>query len=174
MSLPTEDRSEHFPEIPDYPNSPLSAWKHYGILKVMERKFHEELERQNYPGHLVGLDVTYVVGRDSYTMEYGYGVDQKAGLLPSKEDPLSDEFVAEMYDLANNLISQHISPYISGFDLQLSASINQQVNTVAVQCQIATNANCGQASCIGKCRKFINRNNTGWVCQHKKGTCKCT
>lgn len=168
-----DEESRGLPEIVDHPNSPLSAWKHYGILKVLERKFHEELEKQQYPGHLVGLDVTYVVGKDSYTMEYGYGVDGGPGVQPGKE-PLSNEFVSEMYDLANNLVAQHISPYISRFDLLLSASINQQVNTIAVQCQIATQANCGKPSCIGKCRKFINRNNTGWVCQHKKGTCSCT
>ena len=174
MARDSSKKAQRLPEIPDFPNSPLSAWKHYGILKALEREFHKELEAKNYSGHLVGLDVTYIVGGETFTMEYGYGVEQTAGLLPNKEDPLSNDFVSEMYDLASELILAHIDPSVLTFELLLSASINQAVNTVAVKCQIATEANCGKDDCTGKCRKFISRNNGPWTCTHKKGQCRCS
>lgn len=161
------------PEIPDYPNSPLSAWRHYGILKVLEERFQAELVNAGYTGHLVGLGLTYTVAGDSYAMEYGYGVKANQGILGNKEDPLSDDFVAEMYDLANELITKYMSPYVIDFDLQLSASVNPDVVTVDVKCQVATKVNCGKEECKGQCRKFISRNKGPWVCTHKKGSCKC-
>ena len=161
------------PEIPDYPNSPLSAWRHYGILKVLEEKFHPELVNVGYAGHLVGLGLTYTVAGDAYPMEYGYRMDVNQGILENKKDPLTDEFVAEMYDLANELITKYMSPYVIDFDLQLSASVNPDVVTVDVKCQVATKANCGKEECKGQCRKFISRNKGPWVCTHKKGSCKC-
>jgi hypothetical protein len=173
MAKDNSRKNRALPEIPDFPDSPLAAWKHYGILKALERRFHQELEAQNYTGHLVGLDVTYLVGKESFTMEYGYGVEQSNGPR-DKGDPLSDDFVAEMYDLASDLISEHIDPAVITFDLSLGAAINQPVNTVAVKCQIATDANCGKDECEGKCRKFISRNNGPWTCTHKKGKCKCS
>lgn len=166
-------RTEGLPKIPDHPNSPLPAWKHYGILKVLEEKFHAELERVEYVGHLVGLGVTYIVGGDTYTMDYGYGIGIVQGIMEGKGDPLTDEFVAEMYDLANGLIAEHMNPYIGSFELQLNASVNQQIASVAVKCQIATDANCGKQACKGQCRKFIKRNDGPWVCTHKKGSCNC-
>jgi hypothetical protein len=173
MPKRTIDQVEGLPEIPDHPNSPLSAWKHYGILKVLEDKFQTELKNIGYTGHLVGLGVTYTVDDDPFTMDYGYDVEKAEGVLANKDDPLTDEFVAEMYDLANELIGEHMSPYISSFDLELSASVNPQVATVFVKCQIATDANCGKAACIGQCRKFISRNDGPWICTHKKGSCNC-
>ena len=160
------------PETPDHPNSPLSAWRHYGILKVLEERFHTELEDVGYAGHLVGLGLTYTVAGDTYPMEYGYRMDANQ-VGPDKEDPLSDDFVAEMYDLANELITKYISPYVIDFDLQLSASVNPTVATVEVKCQIASKTNCGKEECKGQCRKFIKRGNEPWKCTHKKGSCKC-
>jgi hypothetical protein len=173
MARKTAVQVEGLPEIPDYPTSPLSAWKHFGILKALEEKFHAELVQLGYVGHLVGLGVTYTVNGDPFTMEYGYGVENAEGILEDKADPLTDDFVGEMYDLANNLIAQNINPYTGSFELQLSASVNPQIATVVAICQVATAANCGKAACIGQCRRFISRNNGPWVCTHKKGTCNC-
>ena len=33
------------PDIPDYPEAPLTAWKHYGITNFASRKIVEELEK---------------------------------------------------------------------------------------------------------------------------------
>jgi len=174
MSTRDSSQTNELPDIPEYPDSPLSAWKHYGIMRVLEGKFHEELEKQEYDGHLVGLMVTYTVGGDPYSMGFGYGVETKAALLAQDDDPLSDEFVSEMYDFARSLIAQHINQYVSNFELELGASVNPKLSTLAVKCMIATNANCGKESCVGKCRKFISRNNGPWVCTHTKGLCTCS
>jgi hypothetical protein len=167
-------QAKGLPEIPDFPTSPLPAWKHYGILKVLEGRFRAELESVPYDGHLVGLGITYTVGGDPYTMEYGYGADAPQNIINNQSDPLSDDFVGDMYDLANDLIAEHISPYVLSFELQINASVNPQVASVAVKCQIANDANCGKASCKGQCRRFISRNNGPWICTHKRGTCKCS
>jgi hypothetical protein len=174
MSRKTKSQAEELPDIPDYPNSPLPAWKHYGILKVVEGKLHEELKQQKYTGHLVGLDLTYTVGPDTYAMSYGYSFEQVHEGITATVDPLSDEFVETLYDFASDLISENINPAGTRFNMQLSVSVNQQVNTKTVICQIATEANCGKNECIGKCRKFKKKNDGSWECTHKKGSCTCT
>src|SRR5262245_12348962 len=89
---------KEFKSIPDYPASPLSGWKHYGILKILEEQFQKELKRNGYPGHLVGLELTYHAGSDSYTMGFGYRFEEPDG-EDTTEDPLSDDFVEQMFDL---------------------------------------------------------------------------
>lgn len=173
MCARASKQTDEFPEIPDHPNSPLSAWKHYGILRALEWKFHEELDSQGYDGHLVGLNLTYTVGPDPYSMGFGYGVEENANLMTEEDDPLTDDFVSRMYDFASDLIALHINPYVSDYSIQLSASLNPHISTVKVKCMIATNANCGRDSCNGNCRKFISRNNGPWVCTHIKGSCRC-
>jgi len=168
------DRTGGVPEIPDLPNSPLSGWKHYYILKELEKKFHAQLEQQKYAGRLVGLDVTYKVGEYPYTMNYGYNIDTQGNLLDEKDDPLDDPFVMEVYDLAIDLITQHISPHVLNFSVEISASINPNFSNIKVLCMTATAANCSRQSCQGKCRMFIKRNNGPWECQHFKGKCSCS
>ena len=158
-------------ELPDVPNdpdppSPLSAWKHYHILKKLENKLHAYLKKTDYKGHLVGLEVTYSVGENSYTLEYGYNYDPTENPRDGgRKDPLTDDLMDEMYDFISDLIAKHISISDSGFNVQLSASVNQEVSTNGKTCKIATAANCGNAECLGKCRTFRKKNGK-WVCQH--------
>ena len=162
-------------EIYDPPDSPLPAWKHYRILKAVENRLHAQLEQQEYDGRLIGLEVSYKVAKVKapFSMGYGYDTNNKGDLIDEKDDPLSDEFVMEIYDFASGLIAEHINPNGEDFSCELSASINPVFGKVRVRCAIANNLNCNRQSCQGNCRLFINRNNTGWVCKHRRGNCRC-
>jgi hypothetical protein len=168
MSEPINRQILELPDIPNDPDppSPLSPWKHYHILKELEGRFQAYLKEINYKGHLVGLEITYSVGENNYTMEYGYNYDPTENPMDGgKEDPLTDDLMDKMYDFASDLIAKHISISEIGFNVQISASVNQAVSTNGKTCKIATVANCGKAECLGKCRTFRKKNGN-WVCQH--------
>jgi len=161
------------PQVPDYPDSPLSAWKHYGIMKLAQQKTHEYLRNVPYDGHLIGLRISYSAGtepslQDTYTMSYGYDVDEEQDLMPDTDEPFSDDFIIELYKYANQLIAENINPYITSFQTNLDASVNPRRRRIRIEPRICAAGECANnpSTCVGNLRLMVKRNKKPWVCQH--------
>ncbi|HLF74228.1 MAG TPA: hypothetical protein VI524_07780 [Anaerolineales bacterium] len=173
------DLLDSLPAIPDFPNSPVSGWKHFGILKRAEARIHAELIKQKYDGRLVGLRVTY--GKlntaneqedeliDPYTMSYGYDLHDME-LLDQDDDPLSDDFIIELYEEISDLVHKNAKIDIRDRVVSLEANLNPKTKNRIVRPMICRVGQCDRPpdSCIGKWRIMISRDGgRTWRCRHR-------
>lgn len=179
-STAAQQASIGLPEVPDFPGSPLSGWKHYGILKLAENKIFMELESIGYQGRLIGLRISYYVGGaakpendedlgDEYTMAFGYNVTDGQTNLIEETPPPSEEFIIGLYDFVGDMIANHISPYVPEFALRLDAAFNPTPTTYTIACRIVKAGECGDGSAHeGSRRRMLKINNGPWRCLHTK------
>jgi len=161
-----QSKEKGLPPIPDYPLSPLPAWKHYGILKLAEQKIHDNLAQVDYSGRLIGIRIGYSSGKESaFDMSYGYDVEEE--LPESAGGPLSDEFALELYKFVNGLIAENTDPETK-YQTSLEACVNRRARRVRVESRICAAGECANnpSTCVGNLRVMIKRNKKPWVCQH--------
>jgi hypothetical protein len=181
--------SASLPDVPNYPDAPLLAWKHYGILKLAETSIHQELEQGNNVGLLVGLRVSYFVERpgyyqndqgDEYTMSYGYGVTDEE--WPVQAEPIevnlgmlpSEEFLFGLSNFVTDLIANNINPYVlpvtTRMDITFSVSGVPGPIMNTIMCRIVQVGECALGSDHeGERRRMYRSSATGnWKCQHTR------
>lgn len=174
--MTTEPRIDNLPE---YPDAPLSAWKHYGILKIVEKRVHQMLQEAEYDGHLVGLRVGYIAyadgGPQPYSMAFGYVVeDSDIEQDDSPEDtdessPLTEENFDDLYNETFDLISANIPSEID-FSVIVETAVNPKFKRGGKVCRIVEEGECnkhGDANHAGQ-RCYLRLKNSGkWRCIHK-------
>jgi len=155
--------SPDLPTIPDYPDSPLPAWQHYGITNYAGQKIQEELDRIGYSGYLIGLGVAYrPENGKTYSMQFGR-VDDADEL--EEDQPLSDDFLLHLYQITSQFIAHNTS--LDGtIDTELRISIKGSQISIRVMCRIIQAGECthqpGHDGSRMVCRSY-NGGNT-WHC----------
>jgi hypothetical protein len=172
----TQMPADGLPPVPDYPDSPLSGWKHYGIMKLAEKMIHDELEGLNYGGKLVGLRISYFVGGsdnpekqedlgDEHQMAFGYNVEDDGPDTIEEAPPPSEEFINGLYDFVSDMIANNISPYVLGFSVRLDTAFNQIPTKYTIACRFVGQNECTQGH-TGVFR-MISINHGPWRCLHR-------
>lgn len=163
---PKSDQS--LPDFPEYPEAPLSAWKHSGITKYVGDKVIQELERVQYQGDMVGLNVGYVLEDEStYSMSFGRTEIPETTSKdenPEKELPLSDEFLIDLYKTINELIAANVPGYLGKLSSVLTIVMTGSYTSISIICrtpQSCTLRHTGTRWC-----KSVNRGT--WVCLHTR------
>jgi hypothetical protein len=170
-------QDEDLPDIPDYPEAPLPAWKHYGITNYASNTIVEELESVQYKGYMIGLEVAYA-GDDkkTYAMRFGK-VDVRDEVdLPDEgsnekrqgpELPLSDEFLDKLSDTIDKLIAANVPDDPGNLSPELTIVITGSTVSIRTLC---TKPDICAMSHTGK-RRCKSVNYGPWECLHGK---KCT
>lgn len=166
-----EQSSEQpLPDFPEYPEAPLSAWKHYGITNYVGERVIQELERVKYHGDMVGLEVGYVLEDEkAYSMSFGRtkipdtpSTDEKS----EPELPLSDEFLVELFKTINELVAANAPGYLGKLSSTLTIVMTGSYTSVRVICR--TPQRCTQRHTGKRWCKSINGGT--WVCLHTRCT----
>jgi len=159
---PTSD----LPQILDYPESPLPAWKHYGITNFAGQQIQAELKRTGYAGYLIGLGVSYTLAAKSkipYVMVFGK-VD--SGEDPAFTLPLNDDFLVGLHETVEEFIGQNIQAPASEIDIELIITLSGSVTKVIIACRLVGPTECaqGDSGTKKKCKSLDN--GTSWNCLH--------
>jgi hypothetical protein len=125
------------PPIPDYPEAPLPAWKHYGITNFADQKVQEELDRLQYPGHMVGLEVAYELEDEkTYAMAFGkIDIPEDELQESAREIPLTDEFLANLYKVVDDLIPHHSPGHSENMNTEITIVMSGSLKKVKVKCR---------------------------------------
>lgn len=159
---------EPLPDIPDYPDAPLPAWKHYGITKYASDRVVKELEGQHYEGYMVGLDLKYSLDKEhSYSMGFGKVDIPDTTQEEEKEEPelpVSDEFLVDLYQTANALIAKNVPGGLKDFDSELTVALTGSLKVVKLACTVPDRCNRGHIN-----RRCCRKVNSGpWRCLHDR------
>ena len=168
------------------PVAPLSTWNHYRIVKKIERKVQIYLHDQGYEGYCLGIRVGYSVYQgeseepQSQSLSFGYvtEADDKTDTWlnhyknsvrdlnpPETDNPLTDDFIDELYTEAANLIKANIDPSVETFTVLLETAVSGSVKKKGRDCRRPRGTECNQA-CTGR-RVLRQRNNGTWFCTHQ-------
>ncbi len=127
---------EELPSIPDYPEAPLPAWKHYGIASYADQQIRAELDRIGYEGYLIGLEVSYTLENDkTYAMSFGKLEPAEGSEESDNGTPLSDAFLSNLYQVVGQLIHSNAPEYLGEIDTELSIITTGSENKVKVRCR---------------------------------------
>lgn len=157
------------PDIPDYPEAPLPAWKHYGITNFASQKIVEELENVQYSGYMVGLEVGYSLEEEkkTYAMSFGKVRPSEEELEQQGEEPdlpISDEFLVRLYQTIHDYMKANGSENLSP---ELTIVITGSLKAVTVMCrtpQVCDRRHGG--------KRWCKKVNSGpWTCLHSS---RCT
>lgn len=160
------------PDVPDYPEAPLPAWKHYGITNYASNRIVEELESVQYRGYMIGLEVAYVADdKQTYAMRFGkvdvrdevdFRDEDSKEQMRESEIPLSDEFLDKLSDMLNRLIAANAPEHPGNLSPELTISITGSVTSVRTRCRIPQQCNKGHTN-----KRWCKSVNYGpWVCLH--------
>jgi hypothetical protein len=167
MEVTMKKAKKGLPEIPDYPDAPLPAWKHYGITRFADLAIQDELERIGYSGYLVGLAVQYTVEdpEKTYSMIFGKVDDSEESLKGKlEESPLTDKFLLKLHEQVQALIYKNTPDYAGTMNLLLKTNVNGASTSSA--CHKVAQGECNKRSDVGKYRICTKRGNK-WSCTHK-------
>lgn len=183
MEKDPQGLDQELPPIPDYPDAPLPAWKHYGITSYADRKILEELTRVEYPGYMIGMEMAYTVeSEEVYCMQFGDTaiteamlqksqsqepdpkLEQEASQDLDEELPLSDDFLSDLYDDVRELIKTNTPDYSGEVTPELTIAITGSKKVIKFKCrvpEVCKNHHTDKRKC-----KSINGG--PWKCTHKK------
>ncbi len=163
----------------DYPTSPVPAWKHYQIIKEVEKKIRKRLKEMEYKGYLIGLSVGYTLVRadkksnevgQEYTMSFGYGVKDVKEFAREK-NPLDQEFVTDLLHDIQRWIENNTD--IPGdYRVELNISISGSYYYYGIKCDILRAGQCGgdpnknNQKCPVGDRRVLYDDGSGWKCTH--------
>jgi hypothetical protein len=174
-------------------DAPLSTWNHYQIIKKIEREIQKYLhdlheladsDPRKYDGYLLGIRVGYSIYAHpedeqpkKYSMAFGYVAEdegdswldhyRKSGAEdypPGATNPLTDEFINQLYAEAGNYIRANISSSVDTFTVLLETAVSGSVKSKGVDCRKPRPNECNQG-CNG--RRLMNQRLDGsWFCTH--------
>lgn len=164
MNKEEKKRERELPSIPDYPDAPLPAWKHYGITNYADQRIQAEFDRLQYDGYMVGLEIAYTPDDEKrYAISFGKleVPDDPPREKESKVDiPLPDEFLENLYQTVAELIPANCPNYSGEFNAQLTIVMTGSLKKVSYMCRIPEQ--CSRNHTDKRiCRK---ENNGPWVC----------
>ncbi len=158
------------PPIPDYPDAPLPAWKHYGITNYTGQRVKDEFDRIQYEGYMIGLEVAYTPDDEkNYVISFGK-IDIPDDASQEKESevkiPLSDEFLEDLYQVVTELIPAHCPSYSGKIDTELTIVMTGSVKKVKMGCHVPEQCSLNHTD-KRRCKKV---NDGPWTCtaSHKK------
>lgn len=156
------------PEIPDYPDAPLPAWKHYGITNYAGQRILDEIDHVQYTGYLIGMEIAYTVKEEkTYSMAFGK-IDIPDEVLKKfdGELPLTDEFLSNLFRTVGALVYENAPDYQDEMDTELIAVISGSAKKVKVKCRKVKNGECTEGH-VGK-KKICKSTDNGssWTCLH--------
>lgn len=168
------------------PEAPLSIWAHYKIVKRIERKIQLYLHDHEYPGYCLGVRVGYSIYTpeteepEKHALSFGYVTENGDKVdpwtehfknsvpdlnPPETENPLTDEFIDELYLEAANYIKANIDPGVETFTVLLETAVSGSVKAKGRDCRKPRGNECSQR-CPGR-RVMKQRNNGTWFCTHQ-------
>jgi len=174
-------------QLDEEPQAPLSFWKQYRIVKIIERKVQKYLHDLNYQGYSLGIRIGYAIypnedteNPEKHFVSFGYiGEDDKkedAWLVhyknsvsdinpPETDNPLTDPFIDELYTETANYIRANISSEVQIFTVLLETAVSGSVKKKGRDCRRPRPNECG-AGCNGR-RILRQRNDGTWFCTHQ-------
>jgi len=166
---------EQLPTIPDHPEAPLPAWKHYGITNYGDQKIQEELSRIQYSGFMVGLEMAYKPQNEkTYAMAFGridIPTEESQQLDPAQESeekfPLSDDFLESLYEDVDKLITANTPGYSGKISPELTISITGSRTVVKIACRRPQVCSQGHSDT----RWCQSVNNGPWTCLSSHRRC---
>jgi len=159
------------------PRSPVSAWRHYQILKDIEGRIHKLLADADYQrGYLIGLRVGYKfmpAGSRSkekmktYEMVYGYGVDDDVRtLIADPFDIITQEVILELYRAAGQLFEANAT-VAGSFSAILDLTISGSLFQFSIKCDLVLAGQCdANPNHNGQLRILTRFGNEEWKCSH--------
>jgi hypothetical protein len=161
------------PEIPDFPESPLPGWKHYGITNFAGQTTQEELNRNQYPGYLIGLRFRYTVldgeAENAYEMSFGLVKPPEEQKYAKLMSPLTDDFMIKLYDAVNALLHQNIPEELGEIQSEINATLSGSVNFITIKCRLVQVGECdlgNNSPDNGATRLCIKVQEDPWRCLH--------
>ncbi len=179
MEKQEQGPDQNLPPIPDYPNAPLPAWRHYGITSYADQKIVAELTRVVYPGYMIGMEMAYALETEEvYQMRFGDVTmpenalpesgsgepDQKRPSTLDEELPLTDEFLSALYDDVRQLILDYTPEYSGVLTPELTIAITGSKRVIKFKCIVPDECNQGHTD-KRKCKSI---NGGPWICTHRK------
>ncbi len=161
-----KEPKRELPDIPNYPDTPLAPWIHYGITQFAGEEVQKELDRLAYQGYLIGLRVAYTVADNTemaYQMSFGR-VPPLQSLIVDTEDPLTDDFLLDLHDAVCTLIHKYTPEMISDMDVEVTANVSGSEHACSVKC-LSGGYICDKNH-TGK-RKCVQRQGGSWTCKHR-------
>jgi hypothetical protein len=156
--------SRELPPIPDYPDAPLPAWKHYGIINYADQRIKDELANMRYEGYMVGLEVAYML-EDEKSYAMSFGKISKPDEATQKEEteveiPLSDEFLVDLYQMLTELIPANCPNYSGQMSTELTIVVTGSEYVIKVTCTVPQ-----QCALNHKDKRWCKKINNGpWTC----------
>lgn len=153
-------------DVPEYPEGPLPAMKHYGITYFTCQKIVEELDTLQYPGYMVGLKVGYAMEDGSeYEMKFGI-VDLSDEDLEQQEKepdlPVSDEFLIRLYQTVQDYMKANVPD--GGEKLNPEIAITMSGSLIMVRMMCRPPEFCDRGHTGSRWCKKVNLGS--WTCLH--------
>jgi hypothetical protein len=150
------------------PKSPVSGWKHYGILSYTEKKIRKLLDESGYTaGYLIGLQVGYVYRKRPYIMAFGYGVGEEERQMPDGQNVLSQDLLIALYRDVRTLFKEN-STASGDISANLDLTISGSQIQINFTCGIVQQGQCVQTpNHVGQFMVLSRVGNDPWKCAHQ-------
>ncbi len=180
MEKQEQGSTEGLPPIPDYPDAPLPAWKHYGVTNYADQKILEELKHVEYPGFMVGLKIAYTIETEQiYCMQFGDTTIPQDALEKSRSEeinqadsseldeelPFTDEFLSSLFDDIGQLITNNTPGYSGEINPKLTIAITGSRKVIDIMDRYPP-YDCNKGHTDRRTCKSVN--DGPWKCTHRK------
>jgi len=172
MKMKEQKSGRELPPIPDYPDAPLPAWKHYGITNYADQRIKEEFDRIKYEGYMVGLEVAYTLENENdYAMSFGK-INIPEDVSQSKEAdvdiPLSDDFLEDLLQMLTELIPANSPGYSGEMNPALTIVMTGSLIKATFKCRIPEQCSRGHTD-----KRWCKKVNDGlWTCMKSHKPCR--
>lgn len=163
---------QKLPLIPDYPNTPLPAWKHYGITNYAGQMLVDKLDSIQYPGYMIGLELTCLLeDESSYSMKFGMveiPAEESKEQDEPNELPIDDDFLLQLYQDVKTLMVENAPDYQGTLEPMLTYVMTGSKIKVQIMCRRPEVCTLNHTD-----KRVCKKVGTGpWTCLDKHFKCK--